>query len=216
MEQSLTLPFTQSTYDDTVEAAITNALRRQLPAASVDMLSTRNAGLFKLQGRLLDAKDATAQGARESLRALLKERNDDYLILVTKQHSDTPLLENPRLFPDAHLRLLSGNTADDTGRLEGLGFYMDTAVRVQNLDTLFFSHGVLLSYVNARVTLIDAKSLAVIRDLPATGSAIIAASAPTQPNSAWEDVPDGKKFKSLQELVRVSMTEATAAVTKSP
>jgi hypothetical protein len=71
---------------------------------------------------------------------------------------------------------------------------------------------VLLSYIMARITLLDAKTLAVIRDLPAAKSAIVAASAPLMPGSAWEDVPSPQKFKSLQDIVRLSMTEAVPAV----
>lgn len=213
LERWVSVPVTETVYDDTVNAAIANVLRQRLPNAAVDMLATRNAALFGLQGKLLDANDASAQDARESLKALLKERNDDYLILVTKRRSDTTLFDNnSRLFSDVHLRLMNGNQEDDSGKLEGLGFYMDTAVVVQNLDDLLYSHGVLLTYVNARVTLIDAKTLNVIRDLPASKSAIIAASGSYTPNSAWTDVPDPKKFKRLQDLVRVSMTEAVPAV----
>ena len=212
LEYALQTPVDKPVFDDTVEAAIANALQKLVPNAAVDMLSTRNARLFALQGKLLDPNDAEAAAARESLKALLKERKDDYLILVTKRRSETGLLADPHLFDDAHLKLMKGSEFDDSGRLEGLGFYLDDTVRVENLDTLFFAHGVLVAYCNTGVTLIDARTLTVIRDLPKAKSSIVSESATFEPNSAWEDVSDSKKFKSLQDLMMASMTEAVPAI----
>jgi hypothetical protein len=204
--QDLATPVKETTLDDAAVAAIAGAIRQREPAAGVELLSGRNTGWYSAQGRMFDASNA-AKDSRESLKAILKERKVAYLIVVTKRRSRTEMLADPHLFADAQLRLMAGSSGD-TKWLEGIGFYVDDVVRVQNLKTFEFSTGVLVSFVNATVRLVDAKTLEVVRERTVMRSKIIAISRPLEAGfSAWDEATAAQKLESLQDLIRTSMAE---------
>jgi len=206
-EPILSTPVKDTTFDDAAVSAIAGAIRERDPGAMVEILPGRNTGWYGLQDKLFESSSA-AKDAREVLKAALKARKAGYLIVVTKRRSRMQLLADGRLFAAAQLQLLSGS-ASDSKRLEGIGFYVDDTVRVQDLKTLDRATGVLASFVNVTLRLVDAKTLEVTRDLIVMNSKIIAISKPLEAGfSAWDEATEAQKLDSLQGLIRASMKEA--------
>jgi hypothetical protein len=215
-EHVLTVPVKEPVFDDAALSTVAGVLKQREPAATVELLRARDPNLYSLQDRLLESPPA-AKEAREALLATLKERKTAYLILITKHRSKAEMLGEAHVFSDAQLQLLSGSRSD-TRRLEGLGFYVDDLVKVQNLKTLDRSTGVLASYVNATVRLVDAKNLEVIREVTITRSRIIAIAKPLAAGfTAWDEATDAQRAQSLQTLIRAAIEEAvTNLFSKNP
>jgi hypothetical protein len=191
---------------DTIATAV-----GRLSNGKPQMLSARHDSLIKLQDKLFDGSDASRQ-AREALLAVLKERNADYLILVSKRRTErAEMLPDNHALAAANLRIIRGSSAD-TVRLLGLGLYLDDQVRVQRQLTPFdYSGGVLVAYVNATVRLIDAKTLNVIREVPAIASEIVAIAPPLEVGfNAWDEASEEQKTDALKRLIGVAMSEAAA------
>jgi hypothetical protein len=207
-ERVVTIPVKEPVFDDAAITAVAGVLKQREPGATVELLRAKAPSLFSLQDRLLESPSG-AKEARETLLATLKERKAAYLILVTKHRSRAEMLGEAHVFSDAQLQVLSGSRSD-TRRLEGLGFYVDDLVKVQNLKTLERSMGVLASYVNATVRLVDAKNLEVMREVTITRSKIIAVARPLAAGfTAWDEATDAQRAQSLQALIRSALEEAT-------
>lgn len=214
---SCTFPIADDTYDNVAVNAIGDAVMQRYPDAKLDMLLTRNAKLFVQQDRLFDAKDR-ATPIRESLLALLKERKADYLILVTKRRSNRDLLEASDLLPPASSMFQIdvrgtartgsrlGSASGGSRWLEGMGFFVTGATSLPyNLRGRL-----LLSYLDATVRLIDAKTLNVIREVPFTRLGLTGVVDFTEDRMyVWEDATEAQKISSLQNTIRMSLTEAT-------
>jgi hypothetical protein len=215
-DRVLTIPVKEPVFDDAAIASVAGVLKQREPGTTVELLRAKDPNFYNLQDQLVDSPSG-AKEAREALRTTLKERKAAYLILVTKHRSKSEMLGDAHVFSDAQLQVLSGSRSD-TRRLEGLGFYVDDLIRVQNLKTLERSTGVLASYVNATVRLVDAKSLEVIREVTITRSKIIAAARPLAAGfTAWDEATDAQRAQALQALVRAAMEEATGnLMNKSP
>jgi hypothetical protein len=207
-QQDLETPVKDTAYDDAAAAAIAASVKQREPGAVVETLSARNTAFYGLQDRLFDNSSAGRDG-RDALKAMLKEHKVAYLIVVTKRRTNVEMLADSRAFADAQLRLLTGSSGDVL-RLEGIGFYVDDAVLVQSLKTLDRSTGVLASFVNITVRLVDAKTLDVVREQTASKSRIIAISKPTEAGfSAWDEATDTQKSDSLRELIQTTMAAVT-------
>jgi hypothetical protein len=210
-QQDLATPVKETLFDDAATAEISSAIRQRDPGAVVVPIPARNTGWYGLQDRLFSA---SAKDSREALKAMLKEHKATYLIVVTKRRSKVEMLADQHLFADAQLQLLTGSS-EDSLRLEGIGFYVDDAVRVQSLKTLDRSTGVLASFINASVRLVDSKTLEFIREQTVTRSKIIAISKPLEAGfSAWDEATEAQKAESLQELIRASMAETVPGLLK--
>jgi hypothetical protein len=207
-QQDLAAPVKDTVFDDAAVAAIAGSIKQRDPGAVVETLSARNTAFYSLQDRLFDNPSASKDG-REVLKAMLKEHKASYLIVVTKRRSIVEMLADSRAFADAQLRLLTGSSGDVL-RLEGIGFYVDDAVLVQSLKTLDRSTGVLASFVNITVRLVDARTLDVVREQTASKSKIIAISKPLDAGfSAWDEATEAQKSESLRELIQSTLGEMT-------
>jgi hypothetical protein len=207
LERVTRFPLPNPVFDVAAINAMGTAVRQRHPDAALELLSTANANLYAQQAKLFDAKNPPAD-VRESLKNMLAERHADYLVLVTKRRSQVAILGDPNLLKAADLYLLRGSS-NDAGRLEGLGFHVDDAIRAQNLKTLDYTSGLLLSYINADVWLIDAKTLDVIRTMPVTKLNVVATAWPLQKGRyVWDDATDAQKFASLQQVVTAALAES--------
>jgi hypothetical protein len=218
--QYISLPIASRGFDDIALGSVAAAVRQDLPNATVDVLQTSNADLYKLQEKLFDSA-GTAGATQEALQAMLKQRNADYLVVVIK-HRTNRAEELPvgHMYSDADLRaVLSRRHGGGNGiiKLEGLGFYVDDSTRVQNLTSLDFANGVLVSYVDTSVRLVDAKTLKTVREVLARKREIIAVSRPLEVAfNAWDEAPLERKVKSLQDLIGEAMADAVPRLLNAP
>jgi hypothetical protein len=181
------IPIKENTFDATVLNAIAKRVRTIDPDAAQDVLETRNATLFRLQDRIFESTDS-AKAIRESLKGLLKDRNATRLILVTKHRADT------------HIQLAHETVG--SGTLEGLGFYVDGRITLINTATLQGGFGLIAPYMYVTFWLVDAKTMEVLRELPATEAITLEkmGSRDAEPTS-WDRLDDARRIRLIKFMI---------------
>lgn len=188
------IAISENALDASALNAIAPALRARQPDAALDVLETRNATLRKLQDKIF-ANDDAGKGARESLKALLKEHNASRFILITKHKAEA--------------QIQMSNSVVGSGSLEGLGFYIDGSMRLTNSSTLESGYGLIAGYVYATAWLVDAKTMAVLKELPIIKTrAMMKTGSRDNEVSSWDALSEVQRVRFIQSMIRDSMSEA--------
>ena len=135
--------------DTTAVLAAVNAIKRLDARATTIPVMSNDPALYELQNQLFESQDrsvALLAGLKESL----KGQNATHLVLITKHRGD------------ALLRL--ANQYEGSGKIEGVGLYMDASILTQRSDTHAVGHGFLAFFAYIKVTLVDVKTMTVIRE----------------------------------------------------
>lgn len=112
------IPFPDAPFDKAALLAADAALRRSDAKASVVLLTPSSKALCQEQERLFSGSQAILP---DDVAAALKAAGATHLVLLTKYRGD------------AHLAAERTNLG--TGKLEGLGFYVDRVLRLKRADT---------------------------------------------------------------------------------
>jgi hypothetical protein len=186
-------------FDDSALRGVAEAIAQFQSNATEKLISTNAPALYKLQNEIF-ASSSDGQAARETIRAMLKDTPVSRLIVITKYESD------------AHLKLPALYAFAGSGKLDGIGYYIDdwTRVRAESGDK---GRGFLSSFAYIRATLLDAKTLEVI------GDQVNISSEPTlnlrTELHAWNVLSDEQKTASLQKIVRVATHDAALNLLKA-
>jgi hypothetical protein len=213
-QQHLSVQLNTPGFDQIALGSVAAALRQSLPGATIDVLQTRDASLYRLQDRLFESPEAT-RDTREALKATLREHNANYLVIVTRRRTQRGFLpSDAHLLPDANLQMYTARAGGPQNsayeKLEGIGFYVDESQRVQNVKTLDISNGILVSYIVATMRLVDAKTLAQVAEVPVFQQKVIAVSRPQEVGfNAWDEATEQQKIRSLEEVIELGLTDAT-------
>ncbi len=167
------------------------------PGTSVLRFSIRDPRLFELQDKLLvDSGDS--RGLREALAKLAREHQAERLLIVTKWRDE------------ARFKTHSGVIG--SGRISGLGFYLDPTQRMEGRESGEESFGFLAPYAYVSVALVDVGSMAVIRSAPVRESAM---SLPVHSKGvvlAWDALTVEQKLSALERNLRRAVESATTSV----
>ncbi|MFL6657212.1 MAG: hypothetical protein ACJ8GW_04010, partial [Massilia sp.] len=187
------IPITDTVFDNAAVQAANTALKRIEPSVQTVMMLTQDTGLYKAQNDMFDAVEANKDN-REFLKSLLKARNVDRLILVTKFRAD------------AQLKLANSYTG--SGHIEGLGFYIDDALNVLDLGTRNTALGILAPFAYVKLRLIDGKTLAVLAEKTVRQSHVVPnASATANGQYTWNILTGAQKIAYLDDLLGKAMDE---------
>jgi len=188
------LPIDNPVFDVEAIQSANTVYKRLRPGVKTTLLVTQDAGLYQAQNELFDNVDGNKDN-RTYLSSLLKNRAVTKLILITKYRSYAEfMLDNGKV----------GN-----GRIEGLGFYMDNETRLMNSRSLAMGNGFIAAYVYAKVRLIDADTLTVLKEVnvkesdlngnfPLTGTHL----------AAWDALTSQQKVTRLNDVIKGSIAEA--------
>lgn len=186
-------PVDAAVLDDIALDAAEQVLKQQRPVSAVLRFSIRDPRLFELQDKLLEDRS----GLRDALAKLLREQQATRLVLVTKWRDN------------AQFRLRDGTTG--TGKISGLGFYVDTTYRYQNVDTGNQGQGFLGPFAYVTVTIVDAQTMKPIRATQARESEM---NLPTDTKGAihaWDSLTPQGKVDALERVLRRAVERATTA-----
>lgn len=178
--------------DNAAVLAIDDALKRSGAPAETVLLSLRDSRFFALQDDILEGRAENA-ALVAGLRERLGQVKATHLILVTKYRHESML------------RMADGNVG--AGRLEGLGFYIDTVMRVQNTTTGESATGFLASFAYFRLSLVDLSTWKVVAEEEVLGSTVRSA-ASSKSGHPWEAMNAATKSRALQAVVRREIAEA--------
>ena len=172
--------------DNTVLESVERTVRSVRPGTKVVLLGARDPALFAAQQRSLDEAGGSSSIVAQ-VRAAALAAGATHLILVTK------------LRHDAMLRLGSSHTG--SGKLQGLGFYLDFAKQTRRADTGERGQGFLAPYAYFKVSIVDLASGRVDgeRDVVASMTRSTSRGETTHP---WDAMTAEQKVGALRALIR--------------
>lgn len=189
-------PLAAATLDDIALDAAEEVIKRLKPVSPVLRFSIRDPRLFALQDKLLADSDES-RGLRESLAKLLRDNGATRLVLVTKWRDD------------AQFKTLHG--ASGSGKISGLGFYVDSSTRMRQVETGEGTFGFLGPYAYLSVTVIDAASMKAIRSVPTREGEMTLPLHATGAVRAWDALTAEGKLEALEVVLRRGVASATTA-----
>ena len=178
-------------FDNEAASAAGEAVRRLIPGAALVVLNSRSTALFEKQRELFEEQDSSI-ALPDAIKAALKREDATYLILITK-HRDGA-------------EFAFSNRTDGSGKLEGLGYYIDNTVLTRPGEGGETGRGFLAPYVYMKVTLIDAKTSKVLgkrnvkSSQPVSGSRAIASTNP------WDALTTEQKVRIIEQMIRRETT----------
>ncbi|MGZ8260045.1 MAG: hypothetical protein ACXWUL_05770 [Caldimonas sp.] len=185
-----------ATLDDMAIDSAAGVLKRLKPVSPVLRFSIRDRRLFDLQDKLF-ADSADSRGMRDALAKLAREHQATRLVVVTKWRDD------------ARFRTVQGTTG--SGKIAGLGFYVDPFERMSMTSSGEGAFGFLGPYAYLNVTVVDVASMAPVRAVQARESEMNLPVHSSGAVNAWETLTPAAKVDALERVLRRAVAAATAA-----
>jgi hypothetical protein len=168
--------------EDAASAAGTAILRRE-PGSRAFLLAWSDPGLYELQESLFDKQQPYLQALKE----VLKKTQATHLLLITKHRADAALQVQ--------------HTSLGTGKLRGVGFYVDDSELLRLADSGDTGRGYLAPYAYLMLTLLDAQTGETIRKETLTEAAVVPGAGSGAEN-AWTVLTAQQKVTALKDVVR--------------
>lgn len=191
-------------FDEAAIRAASAAVERVHPEAGRFLMLSTDAELHKGQNSMFD-DPAANQANRDYLKSLWKGKDLTHLILVTKYRAD------------AELKYM--NESGGTGKIEGLGFYMDNRTEVVTHNDQQNKHessqGVLMPFAYVKLRLINADTLDVEREVRLKeGEMATYALGEERAVRTWQALTAREKTEYLDRLMRQAVTEGVPRLLK--
>jgi hypothetical protein len=132
------------------------------------------------------------------------------LVDALRQQGFTHLLTATKYRHNNAIRLLDGSV-QTKGQLEGLGFYVDPTLRVQNNRTGDLSEGIVAPYLYIQLRLVDLATLEV-RTQSITANSVAGASRNKEGVDAWGALTAQEKIQAAERLIDTNVTQAVPAL----
>ncbi|MEP7157393.1 MAG: hypothetical protein ABI905_16555 [Betaproteobacteria bacterium] len=182
------LAIAESVFDDTVVSSIAAAARKIKPDAELTALNTRSPVLFEKFRTLFAVSDETIQ-IPDAIRAALKAQGATHLFLVTKQRDDASAQ-----FRDGFI--------EGTGKLEGLGYYLDGSIETSNGTAGQSGRGFIAPFAYFNIALIDLATSKQLKKQKVTASwPVSAGNAVKDIGSPWAALSSAEKVRLVNRLI---------------
>ncbi|HEY2187551.1 MAG TPA: hypothetical protein VGH48_03220 [Caldimonas sp.] len=186
-------PVDAAVLDDIALDTAEQVLKKLRPVSPVVRFSIRDPRLFDLQDKLLE----DGGGLRDALAKLLREQQATRLVLVTKWRDN------------AQFKLIDGTTG--TGKISGLGFYVDTTYLYVNRETGNQGEGFLGPFAYLTVTIVDTATMKPLRAIQARESEMNLPVDTKGVVHAWDALTPQGKVDALDRVLRRAVESATTA-----
>ena len=186
--------------DTTAVLAASDAINRFDPRATIVMLSSSDPALYELQNELFEPQDRS-RALLASIKEPAQSQNATHLVLITKHRSD------------ALLRL--ANQSVGSGKIEGVGFYLDATLRTRRTDTHASGSGFLAPFAYIKITLVDAKTMAVIREQTVEESTTLSTARAEGSLNPADVLTPAQKTAALQGMIRRAIARGVPSVLAS-
>jgi hypothetical protein len=191
------VPVPNSALDEAMVIAIEDGVRAHDKAAATVLLGVRDRSVYKLQAGALEKSDSVLAQLLPQVRALAERSGATHLIVATK------------LRDEARIRLRDSTVG--SGKLEGLGFYLDDFKRVQNSKTGEQTQGFIAPFVYVSLALVDLKTGAVVAEEAVRESRSASSQQATVP---WDALTADQKSRMLTGLMRFETRRAIPTLLK--
>ncbi len=201
LHQSVELP------DNALDVAALRAARAALKAvdadASVELLAGSAPDLFSRQSRFFDGVRVKLP---PDLEASVRQSGSTHLVLLTKYHAE------------ARLRQDDGSIG--SGKLQGLGFYIDRDSTLQRTKIPGQALGFIAPFAYIEVSLVDLATSTVVGRTQIMDSHIISAGRSAAATDPWSAMSAEEKADALRgmltEQVRRAVTSLIAPAAAAP
>lgn len=186
-----------------------DGLERSVLRAAMRAVNENKAGravpLLINDGRIYNTQDRIVSGdtARvpDSLMQTLRGQKATHLLLVTKHRAEA--------------RMKTGVQQIGSGRVEGLGFYVDRVTELRIIDTGLRAVGYLAPHVFVRVSLIDLADSKVLGSRTVTASEVITATEKDHGADPWNLLDSAGKVKAIEAMIARECAPALRALLAS-
>ncbi|MBI5717390.1 MAG: hypothetical protein HZC37_06850 [Burkholderiales bacterium] len=169
-------------------------------AAKVMPMLVNEPRYYRGQSDWIDGDQATLP---TDLAEALRGAGMTHLILVQKLRADA--------------RMNTGRGSLGSGRLEGVGFYVDRITRLRLEGTSELTVGYLAPYLYARVLLVDLAGMRVLAKREVTrGEVVIASQTGARGGDPWDWLDAKGKLQAIASMIERDLGDAVAVLAKGP
>lgn len=179
--------------DNSALLAVDDVVKRLQPKAVTALLASRDPKLFALQDQPLD-KPGDAAESVAAVKTLLQQTKATRLILVAPYRAEA--------------RFQLQDSFIGSGKISGLGFYVDNITRIKLVNSGESGEGYLAPYAYISVSLIDADTMVTLRRQLLTESRLVPTSAAKNATLPWDALTNDQKVEMLQALIRRGINRA--------
>src|SRR3954469_11003579 len=180
--------------DNGAVIAMDDALRKAAPGAKSLLLGVSARALRDVQSRALDEGGAV-KPLVDAIRPVAQQAGATHLVLALKNRDDARIRS-----PDGLIGL---------GKLEGLGFYIDNVMKMENRETGESTQGFVAPFAYFRVLLVDLSSGAVVSEQVVREAQAV---ANQKAAIAWDALAPEQKVEMLQQMVRAALLGCVPAL----
>lgn len=177
--------------------AVEDALGRAEPGAKALLLAANDATLYARQDELFGSPEQ-ARALLTDIRKLLPADAPERLLLITKHRAE------------ARLRLTDGHFG--SGSLRGLGFYVDNVTEMRDVNSGIAATGFISSFAYLRVSLVDVRSLTILRDDAGKESVMATAAGQSDVTRPWDALSPEQKARYLETAIQRAIDQVAPRV----
>jgi hypothetical protein len=193
------IPLADDSLDGVAAFAADDAIRKLQPAARTQLFVTRDTKVLALQDTALDAAELPAE-LLETVKGLVAKSNAERLVVIARHRDETRIQ-----FFDRTL---------GSGRVSGVGFYVDPVSDVLNRDTGRSATGYVGSYAYVKVNVYDMATLRPVAEARTKATRVFTAAGSQTALVAWEAMSSADKFEALKTVIREAVAEAIPKVVR--
>ena len=191
------LPLQDDTFDVAAVRAAGRAIRERDPGARVELFAPRDPKLYALQDQLADS-DRQAESLAASLREAVAQSGASRIVLISKYRAD------------ARVKVDEGSVG--TGKLSGIGFYVDADYEAADPARRTGYVGFFAPYAYLRITLLDVATGRRLREEVTTDARPYGTERASRTTSAWDALTATQKVAALREVVEGAVQQAVTQV----
>ncbi|MBL8521490.1 MAG: hypothetical protein JNK75_12605 [Betaproteobacteria bacterium] len=196
------VPIDNPIFDSTAASAAGNAIKRVQPHAELAILNARSPVLFDRQQTLFESR-GDKLAVPEAIVEAAKKQGANRLVLVLKRRDE------------ANLMLRNWGDSFETGKLEGLGFYLDSTTNTATIHSetgqrTVSGIGFIAPFVYVDVMVLDTASLKVLGRRAITAASIATAGRAGQDiGEPWNALSSADKVRYVSQLIEREVTKVT-------
>lgn len=187
----LRLTLSEDALDTAALRVINRSLRASQPGAQVALLAASTADSFANQDRLFSGSHVTLPA---EIDAAVHREGASTPVLVTKHRGE------------ARLHVADGFVG--SGKLSGLGYYLDTNQELETRDTQVHSLGYLAPFVYVDVNLIDVATNTLLKRATIATGYVIGSSNRAEAVHPWDALTSQEKVDTLKRLLTQELQTA--------
>ena len=193
------VPFAAAGLDVTALSAAKTQLKKLDPTLDVALLAASRPETYEAQDSLFDGDRVKLPA---EIATAVEREHASQLVLVTRYRGEA--------------RLNGTNGALGTGKIGGLGFYLDSVARIKSSKTGAVERGMIAPFAYVELSLVDVATSAVVRRTNATNSYLLGTAGMPADANPWDILTPEQKVEALQRVLGRAVREALPALMAAP